>query len=253
MEINKFEKINKTEYKLFLSNGKELTLYDDIILKYDLLITKKIDEKEYKKIIVENDEKKAYFLALKKISRKMQTEEEVRKFLQSKDINSKTIEGIIKELIKQNYLNDNLYTETFIKDSINLTNNGPLKIKRTLLAKGIKSDIIDKYLNKINNKVWIDKTKKIIEKKSSVSKDSLYIFKMKMSNNLINLGYSSELFTSNFDNIRINNNNFKEKATKEWTRLSRKYSDKELIYKFKNSMYQKGYTSEDINSFIDSI
>jgi len=252
MNIEKFEKINKNEYKLFLANGKEISLYDDIILKYDLLITKKMDSTTLKKVLKENDEKKAYFLALKKINRKMQTEYEIKKYLQDKDINEKIIDNVIKDLKTQKYLDDFHYVETFINDSIRLSNNGPLKIKKSLLNKGINSSIIDSYLNKISDKVWTQKTKKLIDKKALHSKDSKYIFTLKMSNNLKTLGYLSEHFTCNFENININTkNNFKEKATKEWTKLSKKYSDKDLIYKFKNSMYQKGFNIEDINSFID--
>ena len=254
MDINKFEKINKNEYKLFLSNGNEITLYDDVILKYDLLITRKISANDITKIMDENDEKKAYYLALKKINRKMQTEYEIRSYLESKDINVRIIDSVIDELKTQNYLNDNLYTETFIKDSINLSNNGPLKIKNALIKKGIKLSVIDEHLSKIDNKIWIQKTRKLIEKKASTSRDSKYIFKAKMSRKLNTLGYLSEHFTCNFDNIKINTkNNFKEKATKEWTKLSKKYKDKELLYKFRNSMYQKGFSTDDINSFLDNI
>ena len=75
-----------------------------------------------------------------------------------------------------------------------------------------------------------------------------------MSNNLINLGYTSDLFSCNFNKVKLDDKKLiKEKATKEWTKLSKKYKDKELIYRFKNSMFQKGFSSDDINSFLEKI
>ena len=41
MHINKFKKVGKNKYKIFLDTT-ELNLYEDIILKYDLLLKKDI-------------------------------------------------------------------------------------------------------------------------------------------------------------------------------------------------------------------
>ena len=43
MKINKFKKVGKGKYKIFFDNT-EIILFEDIILKYDLLIKKNIDE-----------------------------------------------------------------------------------------------------------------------------------------------------------------------------------------------------------------
>ena len=42
MQINKFKKVGKSKYKIFFDNT-DITLYEDIILKYDLLLKKEID------------------------------------------------------------------------------------------------------------------------------------------------------------------------------------------------------------------
>ena len=50
MHINKFKKVGKNKYKIFLDTT-ELTLYEDIILKYDLLLKKDISLEEIDKLI----------------------------------------------------------------------------------------------------------------------------------------------------------------------------------------------------------
>ena len=45
MEIKKFKKLKNNIYELELDNGSLVKLYDDVIVKYSLLINKKIDNK----------------------------------------------------------------------------------------------------------------------------------------------------------------------------------------------------------------
>ena len=53
MKINKFKKVGKNKYKIIFDNT-DLTLYEDVILKYDLLIKKEVDLDLIDKIIEEN-------------------------------------------------------------------------------------------------------------------------------------------------------------------------------------------------------
>ena len=43
MDILKYKKLSNNRYKVFLSNGTNIVLHENIIIKYNLLITKKID------------------------------------------------------------------------------------------------------------------------------------------------------------------------------------------------------------------
>ena len=54
-------------YEITLSNKEKITLYDDVILKYNLLITKEIKDNELNNILIDNDKIKAYLLAIKYI------------------------------------------------------------------------------------------------------------------------------------------------------------------------------------------
>ena len=54
-------------YEITLSNKEKITLYDDVILKYNLLITKEIKDNELNNILKDNDKIKAYLLAIKYI------------------------------------------------------------------------------------------------------------------------------------------------------------------------------------------
>ena len=54
MKIIKFKKMSGSKYKVFFDNGKNILLHENIIIKYNLLITKKIEE-DYDDIIKDNN------------------------------------------------------------------------------------------------------------------------------------------------------------------------------------------------------
>ena len=73
-----------------------------------------------------------------------------------------------------------------------------------------------------------------------------------MINNFINKGYKKDMIIDVLDNISINDSNSIDIEYKKlYNKLSKKYSDSELKYKLKNSLYQKGYKLDDINKVIE--
>ena len=80
MKINKFKKVGKNKYKIIFDNT-DLTLYEDVILKYDLLIKKEVDLDLIDKIIeepIEIDEEK--FIKISKNIKK-EIEKETNKMI----------------------------------------------------------------------------------------------------------------------------------------------------------------------------
>ncbi len=49
MKILKYKKIRNNEYKIITDEG-EYSLYDDVIVKYELLLKKEISKVDFKKI-----------------------------------------------------------------------------------------------------------------------------------------------------------------------------------------------------------
>lgn len=254
MKIKKIIKSKNNQYDIILENEEKIKLFEDIILKYDILIDKKIDDKKFRQIMFDNKVMQAYHESIKLLNIKMRTESEIEMLLLKKEYEKEIIDEVIKKLRKQNYINDKIYIETFINDSVNLTLNGPKKIKNSLLLKKLDEHLIDNYLEKVNSSIWSEKIKKIIEKKKRMNKDSEYVFKLKLSTYLKNQGYSSELISLNIQNIKVDNKtNIKKTAERQWQKLNKKYKGNTLVYMFKNSMLKKGFKSEEINEFLNTL
>ena len=127
MNIIKYKKLTNGRYKVILENNVELTLYEDIILKENLLIKKEIDNLEdiilkyellikkvisdelLPKICEDNSYYEAYYSTLKSLNTKYKSIKETKKYLYNKEYDKEIIDKVVDNLINQGYLNDNNY------------------------------------------------------------------------------------------------------------------------------------------------
>ena len=242
MKINKFKKVGKNKYKVFFENT-DITLHEDVILKYDLLIRSDIDTDLIDKIIEENRYYDVYESALNYIEIKMRNKKEIIKYLINKGYDEVLINKVIEKLEELGLLNNKNYITAYINDKINLSNDGPYKIKNSLLELDFSENEIDNYLNTINYEVWKDKLIKIINKKKNIMKSkSYYMFITKMKNDLYNLGYDKEMIDEELSKISYES----DSINKEFEKCFKKFKGDK--YKITSSLLRKGYSYEEINS-----
>ncbi len=105
MEIIKFKKDKGNTYKIYFNDGNIISLYDDVIVKYNLLVNKSMDNRLFNEITKYNDFLNGYYKSIKYINKKMRSELEIEKYLIKLDIKKKEIDEIIKLLYKDGYLN----------------------------------------------------------------------------------------------------------------------------------------------------
>lgn len=252
MEIKKFKKLKNNIYELELDNGSLVKLYDDVIVKYSLLINKKIDSKLLDEITKYNTSLDAYYLSLKYISKKLRCEKEIEKYLTKLEFNKDVIDKTISKLNKDGYLKHDIYIKSYINDIYNFNNYGPDKIIFNLRELGFNLNEIEPYLE---DKDFRSKAIKIIDKKVKANhKLSNYMLKQHISNYLINLGYSKDVFYDYLDNIKINNKDILVKEANNYIKkYSKKYENKELLYFVKDKLYKKGYNSDEIDEVLNEL
>ena len=114
---------------------------------------------------------------------------------------------------------------------------------------------ISPYLEKIDKFIYQNKIKKYIEKKLKTNKKSKNEFKRKILSELINKGFNQEDINTYLDNIKVeeNTDEIKRIINKLYQKYIKKYDYNTTILKIKNSLYQKGYTSIDIEKYLDKI
>lgn len=242
MKINKFKKVGKNKYKIIFDNI-DLILYEDVILKYDLLIKKDVDLDLIDKIIEENKYEDAFESSVSYIEIKMRNKKEIIDYLRKKEFNESHINYAVDKLNKLNLLNEKRYIEAFINDKVNLTLDGPFKIRKALLDFDFSENDIDNYLNTFNSDIWESKLNKIINKKKSLMKNKSYtMFINKLKLDLYNMGYDKYMIDNLLMNIEYSSN----AIDKEIEKAKKKFkNDRNKII---SSLLRKGYNYEEINS-----
>ena len=198
MEIIKYEKKSSGNYLVYLDNNQSIKLNEEIILKYKLLYKKDIDEFLLKDILEDNNNYDIYNKCVKYISVRLRSINEMREYMQKKNVSPHLIDEVITKLLKNKLLDDDKFTKAFISDKLKFTTMGPYRIELELKKHNIDNAIIYKYLSTIDENILSEKINKQITKliKSNHGKPNL---KSKIYNNLLNLGYSSEYILDNLN------------------------------------------------------
>lgn len=247
----KIEKIKKTgtKYKIIFDDDSVLKTYDDVIINNGLLYNKNINSDILNKLNIDTNYYDIYYKTVNYITKKLRSEKEINLFIDKNNVNEKDKKEVINKLKEIGLINDVNFVKAYISDRINLSNDGPYKIKKELLEHDISEEIIDEYILKIDNNYLKEKLDKLINKKAVSSKYSGYILKQKIINDFNNLGYSKDMISEIFDSLEVNKTTLlKKEYDKLYKKLSIKYSGKELENKIKSKLYQKGFTMDEINN-----
>ena len=249
MKIIKFKKTSKDKYKLYLDNGESLSLFEDVIVNNNLLLTKQIDNELLDKLNYQNNEQHAYVLAIKYLSIKMRSEKEVSEYLIKKGVEENVINEVINRLIKDGYINDLAFSKAYVNDALLLSNDGPYKIKNNLIKYGVKQEIIDEVINDIDLNLVNQKLNNLIEKQIRIKKGSFNMIKVKLLNYFYNLGYDKESILKKLNEcvIKVDYDHLKKEYKKLYNKYFNKYDPDKLKYMIEQKLYAKGYTKEDMD------
>lgn len=257
MKIKSYKKLKNNSYKVtFQDSTEELVLYDEVILKYNLLLKKEISREDLKEIQTVNDCFACVHQALKYLTYKSRSKKEVEEYLKKQKYTKQDIEYTLSLLEERKLINDNAYLQMFINDQMHLTNNGPKKIKGKLVTLGIAEDKIENALAKVPKEVWLEKLEHIINKKIKTNnKDGIRKLKEKILYYCTNEGYQKEDIINILEKIEIPTNSsvLEKEAQKLYKKLALKYSGSALTFQLKGRLYQKGFLTEEIDRVVEDI
>lgn len=248
MRIVKYKKCSDSKYKLILEDGRELSFYEDVILKFDLLLHKEINDEILIEADRHNQECDVYEVALHSIENRIKSVYELKKWLEKKEYPEDLIEKAMTKLQEQGYLNDRSYAKSYIHYQMITTSKGPYRIEKELLDKKIEEKIIQEEIQIFSEEEQREKMKKLITKaiQSNRTRGEV-ILKQKVINDLKTLGYSFSLIqevisTFSFKEDESLSKKEQEKAIRKY---SRKYQGEELKRKVQEYLYRKGLKYEE--------
>ena len=253
MKIDKIKKVSGNQYKIQLSNKETLSTYDEVILKNNLLFHNEIDSSLLNKIELDTKYYGVYNKVIKFITTRLRSKKEILVFLDKNNVTDEDRDKIISELERVGLINERNFAKAYISDKLYLSNYGPDKIKNDLYDYGIDTNIVEDEVAKIDNTVVKEKLNKLVLKKIKANrKYSNYQLKQKIIFELGNIGYNSDMIIEIFDSLNMNSDSIlKKQFEKVYTKLSKKYVGKELYYKVKQSLYQKGFDTSEIDELLN--
>lgn len=248
MKILKYKKKKNGQYELQLDSGKDLCLYEEVILKFELLLKKNINEGKLEQILLANQEYDVYYVALSSLKSRFKSVKELRISLLKKEYSPEYVENAIQKLLSQGYLDDRSFAKAYINTQMITTSKGPKKLEKELLDKGVSIDIILEELEVFSKEEQVVKIEKVANRliKSNRSRGGA-VLRKKIANDLKNLGYDFSVIDEVLLQLEFGDTKdiAKKETDKLYRRLSRKYSGKELEFKIKEKLYQKGLYYED--------
>lgn len=248
MKISKYKKNRQGKYVVYLDDGRELILYEEVILKFDLLLKKEVLDSQIEEINNVNFEYDVYYVALKSIQSRFKSTNDLRTFLINKEYPLDLIDKAIEKLTKQGYLNDRSFAKSYINSQIITTGHGPLKIANDLANKKIDPIIIEEEMSAFTDDIIAEKVNKKIGIliKSNRNKGGI-VLKQKIINSLKADGFEYSSILKEIEKYEFKNDN--DLARKEYLKLYKKYSSKysgyELENFIRNKLFQKGLTYEE--------
>ena len=250
MQILKYKKMSSGKYKIELDNGINMELYEEVILKHELLLKKSVDQTMIPIIQDSNLEWEVYYVALKSLKQRFKSSYDLRSSLVKKEYPVDLVDKAVNKLLEQGYLNDASFAKGYINNQIITSSKGPNSISNDLRNKGIDEKIIREEIVVFDRDLQKSRIKKIIDKniKSNHNKGGS-VLKNKIITNLLNLGYDLDIVQMVISNYQFGNDIelAKKEYDKLYKKLSRKYSGEELKYKIKEKLYQKGLKYEEVD------
>jgi regulatory protein len=206
MKITRIEsQRNIDRVNIYIDNKFAFGLTDEIRYKYDLQTNKEIDEKFIEDVLKAEEQRKIINKALNLISYRQRSIQEVRNNLKEKGYEEIYIEKAIEYCKGQNYLNDEEFALSFIRDKQNLNNLGSKRIKYELINKGVSETIIEKILQidpEDEYSIALELAEKRIKSYNGQDRNSIY---RKLGGFLQRKGYPFDIVKSVLDEVLRNN------------------------------------------------
>ncbi len=183
--------------QLTFSNSTTIKVSNDIFNKYNLSPGKTLSDEIIFHLIKENEYFEAKISALRYLSIRNHSYNELHKKLSRKKISDDVIKQVLDELQDSNYLNDRKFAEQFYTELVGKF-FGPLKIKNEMLKRGIALKIIEELLVDYFNNDDLQKEviKKYLTKNKFPGKIRTKNDLQRIYKHLLNRGFSSSVILS---------------------------------------------------------
>ncbi|WP_245570088.1 recombination regulator RecX [Lacticigenium naphthae] len=246
----------KGRYNIYLDDTYAFPVDESLLVKYRLFKGMEVPSDLQKTLQQEDTTYKAYHRALHYLSYALRSTKEVKDDLKKKDFEEQ-IDDVIKLLEKHRLVDDLEYAKSYVRTSLNVNRKGSRVIRQELKRKGISEEEITEAMNEYNeedklaNAIMLGE-KMVNKSKRRSSKDT----ERKIKQHLLQKGYEMEIINLAIETIDSEKEEEDEMDALEiqGEKMWRRYSKDDMYkrkQKTKSNLFQKGFSGEMIQQFID--
>lgn len=135
---------------IFLDNEFGFGVSVETFNLFRISIDQKLTDKQIGIIRQHEQFEQAKESTVKYLALRMRSQKELGQYLVRRKKYPPSVSAhVIQYCLDRNYLNDQLFCETYIRDQLNLSRNGVQKIRRALIVKGLKPDLINESIERL--------------------------------------------------------------------------------------------------------
>ena len=243
---------NKERFNLYLDGVFEMGIDMDTLVKFNLKKNQLIDAKQMEDIQKYDHYRFGIHIALHYLSFKKRTEKEVRQQLVKSDINETAIDQIIDYCYKEKFINHEDYAESLKNTMIRTTDKGPEVFKQKLYQVGIEEEIIERFTQRYEVEQPFEDILKVGHKLMKSKKGTIAKVKQKVSQALIQKGYTIETIKQVLQELDFQQDESLEAALlqrdleKVYNKKQKNYNGQQLVMKTIEALMRKGYNYDKI-------
>lgn len=196
--ITKIEigKKNKERANIYINEEYAFSISLELVYKEKLKINENVDIERLKTLSKEDNYIRCKNSAIRIVERSYKSEKEMEDKLLLKGYDERTIERTLDFLKEYNFLNDENYARSYVKDKIKV--EGKRKIKFTLIRKGVDDNLIEDELSKVLSEDLKEVALNLALKKYNTLKkreNDKYKLSQKLYRFLMSKGYDFDLIS----------------------------------------------------------
>lgn len=239
------------------SNGEQLRVSEDMLVRHRLLKGMELSEEDFKKLQKNMGYDLGVQLAMNYISYQLRSEKEVRSFLKEKEIPAEDRNRIISRLKDLGVVDDRIYGESYVRTQMRTSDKGPTVVKQQLRQKGLTEELIEQVITLYSFDQQLEVASHVAEKSlRRIHGKSYKETIQKVRTALMQKGFSGDVISLVMEDLPFDKqeDDEYEALVKEGERLWRRHQRKaprERDNKIKQSLFQKGFQLEEIQRFLE--
>lgn len=244
-------------YNIFIDEQFAFGVTESVLIKYRLAKGLEIDSQLQRAIQKDDDNAKAYQLALNYLSHQLRTEKELTQYLRDHEITPEGIQISLAKLRELHYIDDQNYADSYVRTVINTADKGPKVVRQKLIQKGVSATHIDQALShySVDDQVTVGlaAAKKLAKK---YRHRSFFEQQQKVKQGLMQKGFGGDSLSLIMEALALEADEdseadaLAELGAKKWRRY-RLLEPRERRMRMQQALYRKGFNIDAINHFID--